>query len=337
VEETILNLNEVGKHLYYEITPSNATNTTVEWESSDEDIVKLRDTTTYGISEENAILPKLPGTATITVTIEGTAITDSIDVTVINPVQSVVITTPSQTLNKGDNLQLEAVVTPPDADGADDIIWTSLTEGIIEIDKNGYATAISAGTAKVYAEAGGIKSEPIEITVSPAETINLASFTRYNNSYEPDKYLANGGLYAGEASIYPQNAVLSPINTTGVYQETLFIKADDWRSNTENDPKAWVVKTPTDGCTSFEISIEARTANAAQPVNDFTLQYSTDGENWIDIEDCHLTANFTPYNCAFSTGGASDIYFRLLCTQQAQTFNQNSRIAVRTVSVTGLK
>lgn len=58
----------------------------------------------------------------------------------------------------GKTIPLKAAVTPADADGADNVIWTSETPDVATVDENGEVTLLKAGEAKITATAGGVSS-----------------------------------------------------------------------------------------------------------------------------------------------------------------------------------
>lgn len=79
----------------------------------------------------------------------------------------------------GETIPLKAAVTPADADGADNVIWTSETPDVATVDENGEVTLLKAGEAKITATAGGVSSSVTftvkkkKLTVAPYVLTNI--------------------------------------------------------------------------------------------------------------------------------------------------------------------
>ena len=73
----------------------------------------------------------------------------------IIPVESVSLNPTSMKLYEGDSAQLEAKVRPVDAT-YDSIIWSSSDATVAAVDQTGLVSAISAGTAEISAQVGGL-------------------------------------------------------------------------------------------------------------------------------------------------------------------------------------
>ncbi len=128
------------------IEPTDATNKNVTWTSSDPSIAK--------VSSSGTITGIKAGTAIITaVSTDNNEIKSAISVTIekqpVNPT-GVTIDITSKSLNKGEELTLNATVTPSDADNKT-IIWTTSNSKIATVDENGKVIAVSAGTATITA------------------------------------------------------------------------------------------------------------------------------------------------------------------------------------------
>jgi CubicO group peptidase (beta-lactamase class C family) len=68
-------------------------------------------------------------------------------------------------LRVGDYETLTAAVDPADATDANKLTWKSSNENVATVDSSGKVHAIKAGTARITAETGGIKSEACVVTV----------------------------------------------------------------------------------------------------------------------------------------------------------------------------
>ena len=131
------------KTLTKTISPSNATISNVEWTSSDPNVV--------AVSANGRIRGISAGEATITVTTDDGAKTDTCTVTVSGEVSKVSVTgvsldKASVELTEGDTTTLTATVTPDNATNTD-VTWTSSKPEVATVDAEGKVTAVAAGDA----------------------------------------------------------------------------------------------------------------------------------------------------------------------------------------------
>ncbi len=164
------------------VYPTNATNKTVTWSSSDETVATV---TTNG-----AVTAVSAGEATITVTTNNGGKTATC---VIKVVSDVVVVTPtavtldktSLTMNVDDTYQLKAIVEP---NGATDktVTWSSDNEGIAKVDSDGKVTAVSVGEAKitVTTNSGEITATCIVKVVSGVAEVIPTAVTLNTNSLD---------------------------------------------------------------------------------------------------------------------------------------------------------
>ncbi|QCX00034.1 DUF5011 domain-containing protein [Aggregatimonas sangjinii] len=164
--EYLLEVDETLR-LTTEITPNDATNRILTWQSSDPDAVSVdQNGNVTGLQAE--------GSAIITATTnDGSNIAAEaiIDVNFLEiPVTSVVIDPPSGTLAVGEQLQLNGTTLPADASAAG-VDWFSEDEDIATIDGTGLVRGISVGTVNIIADAidGNGASQTASITVTPAD------------------------------------------------------------------------------------------------------------------------------------------------------------------------
>ncbi len=144
---------DLSLHLEAEITPSNATNKNVTWESSDPNIAT--------VSKDGTVIGKSVGSVTISVTTVDGGYKDSVSITVVSPTpRSVHIVDGNRALKVGDQYTLEAIVMPENA-GNRTVKWSSGDETIATVDEDGKVTALKAGTVKIIATTaeGGLKAE----------------------------------------------------------------------------------------------------------------------------------------------------------------------------------
>ena len=149
------------------VSPADATNNTIEWSSSDENVVTV---------EDGIVTAASPGTATITVTTQDGGYTDSCIVTVLDtqPVTSVSISSHEETLAVNDNVTLTATVLPDNATYPT-VTWSTSNENVATVNQNGQVTAVSPGTATITATADG-QSDTCTVTVIHA-TIQSSKYT----------------------------------------------------------------------------------------------------------------------------------------------------------------
>lgn len=127
------------------LTPANATNTAVSFESSDESVVV--------VDQDGFLTAISPGTAVITVTSANGGLTATCDVTVLKKVPKVTQIKLDQvnvSLFVGKTLTLTALASPETADG-ESIEWASDKPGVAKVDKDGVVTGIAPGTARISA------------------------------------------------------------------------------------------------------------------------------------------------------------------------------------------
>ncbi|WP_288735907.1 Ig-like domain-containing protein [uncultured Parabacteroides sp.] len=131
------------------VLPTDATDKTVIWSSSNNDIASVNDN-----GEVTAVGP---GTATITATAnDGSGKAASCRITVNEPytppaivhVTGISLDRETATIQKGSILQLSATVTPSNADDKT-VRWESSNTDVATVDDNGKVTAIAPGTATI--------------------------------------------------------------------------------------------------------------------------------------------------------------------------------------------
>ena len=154
------------------ITPGNATNQNVTWESSDSNgIVTISPDTAD--SKKATITATGAGTTTIKATVDGKSAECSVTVkapTTI-PVTGVSLNTNTLDLTEGDTSALTATITPNNATNKN-VTWSSDNETVATV-SNGLVTAMKAGTATITVAAtdGSGVSATCTVTVNAATTI----------------------------------------------------------------------------------------------------------------------------------------------------------------------
>ena len=163
LDKTSLELTEGGTDtLTATITPNNATNKNVTWESSN--------TSVATVDANGLVTAVSAGTATITVTADGKSATCTVTVTAATvPVTGVTMNKTSTSLYVGDTETLTATVQPSDATNKT-VTWTSSNPSVATVE-NGVVTAVGAGTATITVTTeDGTKTATCTVTVSRYST-----------------------------------------------------------------------------------------------------------------------------------------------------------------------
>jgi len=157
------------------VNPSDATDKTVTWNSSDYSVVS--------VDQDGNVKALKNGTATITA--KAGEKSASCRVTVTTPVTNVSLDQSSLSLEVGQSATLTATVYPDDATDRS-VSWTSSDSSVASVDAFGKVTALKKGSAVITAAAGG-KSATCKVTVknipfgiSPKEV----SFSGAGGSFE---------------------------------------------------------------------------------------------------------------------------------------------------------
>jgi len=136
------------------VSPSNATDKTVTWSSSDSGVATVAGGVVTGVAE---------GSATVTATAGGKSAKCEVKVTAKTvAVTGVSLNKTEVSLYIGDTFQLEATVSPSNATDKT-VTWTSSDPSKVTVE-NGLVKAVSPGTARITAAAGGF-SAGCDVTV----------------------------------------------------------------------------------------------------------------------------------------------------------------------------
>ncbi len=143
------------KALSATVTPSNATDKTVTWKSSN--------TSVATVDSNGKVTAKSAGSATISAT--AGSFTANCSVTVVVPVVSVSLNKTELTLEKGKNATLTATINPSNATDKT-VTWKSSNTAIATVDQNGKVTAAEVGSAVITVTTNdGSKTATCSVTV----------------------------------------------------------------------------------------------------------------------------------------------------------------------------
>ncbi len=141
LNKTSLTLYEGGTQtLTATVTPSNSSNKSVSWSSSNTSVVT--------VDASGKVTAVKAGTATITVKTADGGYTAKCSVTVQVKVAGVSLNKASLTLYEGGTQTLTATVTPSNASNKS-VSWSSSNSTVASVDANGKVTAVKAGTATI--------------------------------------------------------------------------------------------------------------------------------------------------------------------------------------------
>lgn len=194
------------------ISPANATNQTLTWSSSNNNIAT--------VNSSGLVTAVAVGSATITATTQDGSFTDTSEITIeaVTQVTSISVSLGSSTVASGATTQATETVSPAEATNKT-VTWSSSNTAIATVNSSGLVTANSSGIAGVSTiratatDGSGVFGEA-ELTVSP---VNVSSVTL---SPETATITGLGNTQQLTATISPNNATNKNLtwtsNNTGV-------------------------------------------------------------------------------------------------------------------------
>ena len=175
------------------VTPSNATDKTVIWTSSDPDVIT--------VDQSGKLTAEGSGDATVTAEIwNGTKLVQSsVEIHVPYPVYGVGVSSPKSKIYVGGSVQLEAGVYPSTAENKA-VAWESSDPSVATVDENGLVKGVGEGVASITATTadGGytdslsiaVEALPIHVTDVTADrtelTMPVVSSRRVNITVGPE-------------------------------------------------------------------------------------------------------------------------------------------------------
>ncbi|MBQ3820854.1 MAG: Ig-like domain-containing protein, partial [Bacteroidales bacterium] len=185
------------------IFPDDATNQTVTWSSSNNNVVTVN---------ENGMLTAVgAGSASITALADGKS--NSINVTVSDgtvPVESIRLDHYDIAVGKGESLKLTATVLPDNASDKT-VSWSSTDTGVARVDAFGTVTGVDAGEAFIVAKAGDKNvscrvsviafPERIDLNATELTMTKGEKFTLVGTVYPPNANDRNVYYYADNSNV----------------------------------------------------------------------------------------------------------------------------------------
>ena len=194
----------VGSTINLSVTfnPANATNKTITWTSSDNNVAT--------VDTSGKVTAKKNGTVTITAkAYNGKTATCTIVVNnnIVN-VNSITLDKNSASMNVGANITLKATIQPSNATNKN-ITWTSSNNSIATVDASGKVTAKAAGSVVITATSSNGKQATCAITIKN----NNVDVTNISLNYGISK-MSVGDTLTLKATIQPSNATNKNISWT---------------------------------------------------------------------------------------------------------------------------
>jgi predicted outer membrane repeat protein len=156
------------------VEPGNATNTAVQWMSSDTSVVT--------VDEAGRVTGVAGGSATIIVTTVSGGKTDTCAITVKPRVTSVVLDQTHLVLGTGVTADLTATVLPVDA-ANQSVTWESSDNNVATVDENGRVTGVAMGSATItVTTADGDKTATCTVDV-PFTFTAVTNPTEWSNAF----------------------------------------------------------------------------------------------------------------------------------------------------------
>jgi len=198
-----------SKTLTATVGPEDATDKTVIWATSNNDVVL--------VDGNGKITAENVGTATITATTGDGKLSAICEVTVGISISTLTLDKTELILIKGTEEILTATVDPPDTTENKTVEWISSKPTVADVDSTGRITAIEGGTAVITAQVGSHVDECVVTVIVPATGISLnkSAFTLPKGTH--------GGL---TATITPEDATDKAVEWTSSDESIATVDSD---------------------------------------------------------------------------------------------------------------
>lgn len=166
LNKTSLNL-DAGKNekLVATVSPEDATDKKVTWESSNNSVAK--------VTSDGTVSAVSKGTAKITAKTSNGK-TATCDVTVKQPITGITLNKKSLELERGEKTKVTATIAPSNADGDKTVKWSSNKTSVATVSSDGTITAVAKGNATITATTSNGKTATCSVTVGvPLKSISF--------------------------------------------------------------------------------------------------------------------------------------------------------------------
>lgn len=210
------------------VEPADATDYTVTYTSSDEDVV-----TVDGTGYVTAIAD---GTADITAEVDGLGLSATCHVTVTPEIESLAVSDDSITLSTGDTETLSLSVEPEEIDTSS-ATWASSDESVATVSADGTVTAVAEGEVTITATLGKVEAT-CDVTVSDKTyTSNSGSGSSSSGSVSG----SSSGSNSGGSSSSDSSLSTSVSMEYGALPFSLAAQTHTWWHIDETDSAYWAV------------------------------------------------------------------------------------------------
>ena len=191
------------KQLKASVTPADADNQSVVWESNDDDVAT--------VSSTGLVTAKMPGTAIITVKSVDGGYTATCTVTVGKHVTSIILSDTELSMPAGTSDTLYATVMPLSAFDKT-VTWVSTNPKAATVDQNGNVHAVKAGTTTIiaYCEDGDVTAECTITVTNSATGIEMS---------QSEVYIARNSSKQLYATVIPDTAENASVTWESKYPE----------------------------------------------------------------------------------------------------------------------
>ena len=240
------------------IEPKSASVKKLEWSSSDESVMTVKDGKIKGLTCGNAV-------ATVTTT-DASNTSISINVTVVQPVKKIVLSENQVSLAPGTYHVISGIVEPADAT-IPGLLWSSSNEKVATVDSEGKITGVGKGKAKITATASDGNGAKASISVS-VNQYDLVFISK--RPQEVQYYYSGSGRLVVSGSVKNGNVSIPNVNT------------DMWTSTSGRTLKGVEVTPVRPGTDTVTLKINGKKFNYSIFVADYFSEHDT---QYVELPD----------------------------------------------------
>ncbi len=256
------------------ITPADATNKNLIWESSNNNILI--------VDSEGFVTGLNPGTANIIVTTEDQNKKDTCAVTVIFSVKNVTLSPSMANIMEGETQQLTAILTPANATNQN-VSWSSSDEAIATVDNNGLVTAVAEGDAIIT-----VTTEDGNLTATCAVHVETFIAVTGVNIDPATATIIEGNTQQLTASLTPENATNQNVSWSSS-DETIATVNNNGLVTAVAEGDATITVTTEDGSFTATCAVEVKSNVSVNDISKLIKIYPNPSKGYVFIE--------TPESC----------------------------------------